>query len=183
MLKLAAIFYSGLFLLGIAINAARRAPLVPLAFDRRFGPALAAALAVALATFAFSSYARTRFEWSRRLETTFRSALGPLTGGDVLFLALASGTSEEVFFRGALQPALAHLMGSKAAGLLFATAVFAIVHTGRDPALRAWTAFAFVLGLFLGGVTLACGNVLPAAACHVLVNALNLRQIARPIAR
>src|SRR5438132_7584135 len=118
MLKLAGLFYGGLLVLGVAINAARRAPLVPLAFDGRFAPALAISVLVALATVAFSAYGRTRWEWSRRLETTFRQALGPLKPGEILFLALASGTSEEVFFRGALQPALGHLAGSSVLGLV-----------------------------------------------------------------
>lgn len=183
MVKLAAIFYLGLALLGVGLNALQKAPLVPFALGPRLWPALLASALMTAATLVFSAFGARRWAWSQRLEATFRAALGPLTTGEVLALAVSSGIAEEIFFRGALQPALIRLLGSDPLGLIATTIAFGVIHTGRDKALRIWTLFALVLGLFLGAVTLASGNVLPAILCHVTVNAVNLHRIARPLAR
>lgn len=184
MLRLAALFYLGMALLALAINYLRGASLVPLAWTPRLFPALVAAALMTAATLLVSIYGSRRgWAWIRDLEAIFRKTLGPLELREVLVLAFASGVAEELFFRGALQPALAHATGSDAFGLLLTTTAFALVHTGPDRALRAWVPFAFVIGFFLGAVTLASGNILPAVACHVTVNAVNLRRIARPIER
>lgn len=181
MLKLAAVFYLGLVLVALGLNWLRGVALIPLAFTPRLWPALGASALMTLATLVFSWFAARRFPWAQQLETFFRQVIGPLPTRDVLLIALLSGTVEEIFFRGALQPALVHAFGSKALGLLVTTAGFAVIHTGRSAALRAWMPFAFVLGLFLGAVTLACDNILPAMLCHVTVNAVNLHRIARPL--
>ncbi len=180
MLKIAAIFYIGLVLLALALNALRGAPLLPLDFGPRFAPAMAASALMTAATLVFTAFAARRFPWAQRLEAYFRSSIGPLPAREVVLLALLSGTVEEIFFRGALQPALGAALRSDTVGLFLTTAVFAAIHTGRDPVLRPWMPFAFVLGLFLGAVTLASGNLVPAIACHVVVNAVNLLRITRP---
>ena len=57
--------------------------------------------------FVFASrFATHRFEWGRALHRDLRNLLGPLPGRDILVLALASAVGEEIFFRGALLPAV-----------------------------------------------------------------------------
>jgi membrane protease YdiL (CAAX protease family) len=183
MLPLAAVFYAAMIAAAIGLNLFRGAPPVPLAMTPRLYPALAASLLMTVATLVFSAFGSRRWAWARELEETFRRLLGPLDLGTVLFLAFASGTAEELFFRGALQPALVSASGSGALGVALTTTAFAAIHTGPDPALRPWMGFAFALGLFLGAVTLLSGNVLPAIGCHIAINAVNLRRITKPIER
>jgi len=177
-IKIAAIFYAAMALFAIAINAIRGAPLVPLAFTPRLWPALGAALLVAVTTILISAYGARRWAFSQALEASFRRTLGQLTLAQCIGLALASGTAEEMLFRGAVQPALGRFLGSEVWGMLAATAAFGALHTGKDPAMRIWTAFALVLGLFFGVVTLLSGSILPALFAHVAINAVNLYRIA-----
>jgi uncharacterized protein len=85
-------------------------------------------------------------------------------------LALLSGFAEELFFRGAVQGSL---------GLWLGTAIFALVHTGPHRSFRLWTAFAAVAGLLFGGLFAWRGSLLAPIAAHVLVNAVNLRELSR----
>jgi uncharacterized protein len=183
MLRLAAIFYGAMAVVAIALNAIRGVALVPLDMGPRLAPALGASALMTAAILLFCWFGARRWDWARELEASFRKILGPLETRDVLFLAFASGASEELFFRGALQPAMIRLAGSEAFGLFIASAAFAALHAPLDRGLRAWPVFALAIGLFLGAVTLACGNVLPAILCHVTVNAVNLKRIARPLVR
>ncbi len=48
--------------------------------------------------------ATRRWQWARELHTSFKDLLGPLTGREILILALASSIGEELLFRGALMP-------------------------------------------------------------------------------
>lgn len=183
MIHLAALFYLGMGLLAIALNALRGAPLVPLDFGPRLAPAFAAAILMTIATLVFTSFGARRWSWVQELEAAFRRLLGPQDLSTVLFFALSSGISEELLFRGALQPAFGRLVGSDVVGMLLATVAFTVAHVPLDRGLRFWPIFVLVLGLFLGGVTYACGNVLPAMFCHVSINAVNLRRITRPVTR
>lgn len=178
MLRIAAIFYAAMAAFALAINAIRGAPLVPLAVTPRLAPALVAAALVALATILLSAYGSRRWAFARALEATFRKTLGALSLKECVLLGLASGTAEEMLFRGAVQPALGRLFGSELLGMLAATAAFGALHTGPERALRVWTVFALALGLFFGYVTLLCQSILPAALCHVAINAVNLYRIA-----
>ena len=183
MLKLAAIFYLSMAVAALGLNALRGVPLVPLAFGPRLPPALAAAALMTVATLVFTTFGARRWSWIQELEATFRRILGPHDLGAVAFYALSSGVSEELFFRGALQPALIRVFGSDLLGLFFATVAFTAAHVPLERGLRFWPAFVFVLGLFLGAVTLASGSILPAVLCHATINFVNLRRITRPIAR
>ena len=111
-----------------------------------------------------------RFSAARRFEELLRGVLGPLDTSQAVGLALLSGFAEELFFRGAVQDAW---------GFWIASALFAALHTGRDRGLWVWTAFALIAGLLFGGLVLLAGNLLPAIVAHVLVNAINLRRLAR----
>ena len=88
---------------------------------------------------------------------------------EIVALALLSGFAEELFFRGAVQGAW---------GWLPATVLFTLLHTGPGSTYKAWTAFAGVAGLALAGLMLWRGNLLAPILAHVVVNAVNLNQLA-----
>jgi membrane protease YdiL (CAAX protease family) len=105
---------------------------------------------------------------ARALEETIRVRIGPLPAHEAYGLALLSGVAEEVFFRGALQPAW---------GYAAATVLFGVLHSGRERALLVWTAGALIAGALLGALMLWRGNLLAPVLCHVLVNAVQLRRL------
>ena len=115
-----------------------------------------------------------RFAAARRFEDLLSGLLGSLDTAQAIGLALLSGFAEELFFRGAVQDTW---------GFWIASALFAALHTGRDRGMWIWTAFALVAGLLFGGLVLLSGNLLAAMVAHVLVNAINLRRLARSGAR
>lgn len=104
------------------------------------------------------------------LEEHLRGMLAGLDPAETQALALLSGFAEELFFRGAMQSAW---------GWGWAAVVFTALHVGPGVTYRVWTAFAFVAGLLFAGLTLWRGNILAAVVAHVLVNAVNLRRLAR----
>lgn len=105
---------------------------------------------------------------ARLLELRLRERLGPLTRGEVYGLALLSGVAEEVFFRGALQPAW---------GIVPATLLFAALHSGRGREMLLWAASALVAGALLGGMMLWRGSLFAPILCHAMVNAVQLRRL------
>lgn len=111
---------------------------------------------------------RSRLEVARRLEESLRALLGRVRRDEVLGLALLSGFSEELFFRGAVQ-------GSW--GFVPATLLFAALHTGRGREYRVWTAAALLSGLALGGLVLWRHSLLAAMIAHFVVNAVGLERL------
>ncbi|HEV7503956.1 MAG TPA: CPBP family intramembrane glutamic endopeptidase [Thermoanaerobaculia bacterium] len=109
------------------------------------------------------------FPLARDLEAKLAQALGPLSGSESLALALLSGFAEELFFRGAVQGTL---------GLVGATLLFGLLHSGPGKELRLWTVFALLAGGVLGLLMVWRGNLLGPVAGHFLVNAVNLRRLA-----
>src|SRR5262245_3414077 len=102
------------------------------------GPAIGAA--VGLVVVVLTRLATKHFQWARDLNASFRDLLGPLTGREILILALASSIGEELLFRGALQPWL---------GVWLQALVFALLHVGPGKRFLPWTASAFVLCIAL----------------------------------
>jgi uncharacterized protein len=95
---------------------------------------------------------------SRRLEQFVRSLRLPPAAA--LGLALLTGVSEELFFRGWLMP---HV------GLVPQALLFMLLHpAGRSG--WAYTLFTGVAGLALGGLVIATGSLVPAVIAHVVVN-------------
>ncbi|MFY9820362.1 MAG: CPBP family intramembrane glutamic endopeptidase [Thermoanaerobaculia bacterium] len=109
------------------------------------------------------------FPLARELEAKLAQALGPLSGSEAIALALLSGFAEELFFRGAVQGTL---------GLVGATILFGLLHSGPGKELRLWTLFALLAGVVLGLLMQWRGNLLGPVAGHFLVNAVNLRRLA-----
>ncbi len=106
----------------------------------------------------------------RVLAQRLAEILGPLSGAQVVVLALASGLGEEAFFRGALQPRV---------GLVLASLLFGLAHLVPRRDLLPWAGFAALAGVLLGGLFDYTGNLLAPAIAHVLVNGVNLRWLSR----
>lgn len=153
-------------------------PYVELPFAGGLGPtwlvAIGASLlggaALAWLTVASTQWLVHRVRWARALRTEFRAALEGATDGDLALLALASGTAEELLFRGAIQPAL---------GVVLTSLLFGAVHFVPSRALLPWTAWAAVMGLLLGLLHGATGSIAGCILAHVAINAINLRRIVR----
>jgi uncharacterized protein len=129
---------------------------------------LLAGLGAAGALLGAWALARRSFALARALEARLQQTLGPLSTPEVIGLALLSGLAEEVFFRGAMQPAW---------GYLATTLLFGLLHSGRGRELLVWTTSALLAGALLGGLMLWRGNLLAPVLCHALVNAVQLRRI------
>ena len=114
--------------------------------------------------------ARTHIPTARQLEEQLSEVLGPLEPAEIVGLALLSGFSEELFFRGAVQ-------GSW--GWIPATVLFALLHTGPGKSYRVWTVFAAIAGLVLAGLMVWRQNLLAPVVAHALVNGINLQKLAR----
>ncbi len=106
----------------------------------------------------------------RIVESTLAEYLGALDAPMVISLAIISGFSEELFFRGAVQTSF---------GWIAATILFALVHSGPHRAFRWWTLFALVAGLLFSGLTLVRGNLMAAILGHITVNGINLWLLSR----
>jgi len=132
------------------------------------GPAIGAAFGIGVV--GLTRVATRNFQWARDLHNSFHDLLGPLTGREILILALASSIGEEVLFRGALMPWM---------GVWLQGAVFALIHVAPGKRFRPWTISAFVLGVAFGWVAVWTGNLGGPIAAHFIINFLNLRYIVR----
>jgi membrane protease YdiL (CAAX protease family) len=103
------------------------------------------------------------------LEQHFAGLLAGLEPGRTVALATLSGFAEELFFRGAVQGQW---------GLVPASLIFGLLHTGPGAPFRLWTVFATVAGFTLGGLALWRGNLLAPIVAHFVLNAVNLRRLA-----
>jgi hypothetical protein len=132
--------------------------------------ALGAGAVVGLAAVAFSE-ALTR--WTRlgeALADLLGETLAGIGVGDAILLALASGTAEEMLFRGALQPAV---------GLVWASLIFGACHFLPRRELLMWSFFAVVMGFAFGGLYQWTGQLLAPITAHTIVNGINLPRLAR----
>ncbi|KAF6264969.1 hypothetical protein COO60DRAFT_1694712, partial [Scenedesmus sp. NREL 46B-D3] len=108
-------------------------------------------------------------QWADFAQATERSnkqVLSPLGWPDVLLVALLTGVSEELLFRGGLVP----LTWPDYRGVLLSGVVFGVLHLGggRNAAFAGW---ATAVGWLYGGVFLASGgNVWVPAGAHALAN-------------
>ena len=133
-----------------------------------FWSSLLAGIALGLLLVFLSRLAVHRFEWARELHREFRGLLGPHMDGEIVVLALASSIGEEMFFRGALMPAV---------GLGISSAIFALLHIGPRLRYLPWTLGSFGAGLLFGALFLWTGDLSGAVAAHCTVNFLNLRHV------
>lgn len=109
-----------------------------------------------------------RTRWAERLHVSFRELLGPVTGNQIAFFAVSSGIAEELFFRGALQPAV---------GIVAASLIFGLVHIGPTRAFLPWTLWAIVMGFVFGGIYWVTGSLVGPIVAHAAINYENLHFI------
>jgi hypothetical protein len=120
--------------------------------------------------FVFASrYATHRFEWGRALHRDLRALLGPMADREIVVLATVSAVGEEIFFRGALLPAV---------GLWVSSGIFALLHVGPKLRFLPWTLSTFVAGMLFGQLFLWSGDLGGPVVGHFTVNLLNLRYLA-----
>ena len=124
---------------------------------------------VGLGVVGLTRVATRHFAWARYLHVSFHDLLGPLTGREIVILALGSSIGEELLFRGALQLWL---------GLWWQAVVFALLHVGPGRRFLPWTASALVLGAGFGWLAVWTTNLGAPIAAHFTINFLNLRFIA-----
>lgn len=163
--------YGAMALLGLLIAAGRGDPDVYHFSATPHWPLLAgplAGVAFGLAVVGLTRLATRRWQWARDLHTSFHDLLGPLTGREIVILALASSIGEEVLFRGGLLPWL---------GPWLQAVVFALLHVGPGKRFLPWTVSALVMGLAFGWLTVWTTNLGAPIAAHFLINYLNLRYI------
>jgi membrane protease YdiL (CAAX protease family) len=125
-------------------------------------------IAVGVGVVGLTRLATRHFAWARHLHTSFHDLLGPLTGREIVILALASSIGEELLFRGALLPWL---------GPWWQAVVFALLHVGPGRRFLPWTASALVLGAGFGWLAVWTTNLGAPIAAHFTINFLNLRFI------
>jgi membrane protease YdiL (CAAX protease family) len=164
--------YGAMALVALVIAAARGNPdlyRVDPAVDLAFlaiGPAIG--FAVGLLVVWGTRLATKHFQWARDLHASFRDLLGPLTGKEIVILALASSIGEELLFRGALLPWF---------GVWIQGVIFALLHVGPGRRFVPWTISALVLGVGFGWLAQWTGNLGGPIAAHFAINFLNLRYI------
>jgi hypothetical protein len=130
------------------------------------GPA--AGVALGLGVVGLTRLATRRLQWARDLHDSFRDLLGPLSGREIVILALASSIGEELLFRGALLPWF---------GVWIQATIFALLHVGPGRRFLPWTISALVLGVAFGWLAEWTGNLGGPIAAHFTINFLNLRHI------
>ena len=105
----------------------------------------------------------------RALSESFGQMLKELRLRDAVVCAIASGIGEEALFRGVIQPEV---------GVLWASLIFAVIHTGPERKYLWWTLFALGAGYLFGLLASQTGNLIAPMVAHFVVNALNLNQLA-----
>ena len=103
-----------------------------------------------------------------RFHHTFAEVLGSLGFREIILLALLSSLGEEILFRGAVQP----LLGFVPAAILFALSHFPLK---RD--MWIWPIYALGMGVVLGLLRNAGGDIWSAVLLHFSVNAVSLSLI------
>jgi len=166
------VLYSAMAILAVLVAWLRETPLFeqPAGIDAIAGvlPSLILGVLVAALTIGSTRVLTERTEWARALRSEFRAVLSGASMGDVVVLSLASGTAEELFFRGALLPWI---------GVTLSSLAFGLVHLGPTRRYLPWTVWAVVMGFVLGVLGWATGSVVGPIVAHVAINAVNLRYV------
>jgi uncharacterized protein len=127
-------------------------------------------LAFGLAMVFLSRLAVHSMEWARVLHREFHAVVHELSSKEIFLLAAASAVGEELFFRGAMLPAI---------GLLPSSALFALMHLRAQRRFLPWTLMSFIMGLAMGLMHIKLGNLGAPIAAHFTINLLNLNYIAK----
>ena len=116
------------------------------------------------------AFAERTVPLARELNQELSELIGPVTRQEAFALAALSGFAEEFFFRGAVQGQV---------GIVWATLLFALLHSGPGKAFKLWTVFALLAGALFGALYLWRGALLAPIVAHFLVNGVNLQRITR----
>jgi uncharacterized protein len=114
----------------------------------------------------------------RRLVALVLTHLGPMVAGQSLAglaaLAVVAGVSEEVLFRGVIQPGLTRWLPAGGA-LMITSLVFGLVHF----ASRAYALFAALMGVYLGALFQLADNLFVPIVAHAAYDFVALVWVAR----
>jgi len=127
-------------------------------------------LAFGLAMVFLSRLAVHSMEWARVLHREFHAVVHELSSKEIFLLAASSSVGEELFFRGAMLPAI---------GLLPSSALFALMHVRAQWRFLPWTIMSFMMGLAMGLMYMKTGNLGAPIVAHFTINLLNLNYIAK----
>jgi membrane protease YdiL (CAAX protease family) len=127
-------------------------------------------LAFGLAMVFLSRLAVHSMEWARVLHREFHAVVHELSSKEIFLLAAASSVGEELFFRGAMLPAI---------GLLPSSALFALMHVRAQWRFLPWTIMSFIMGLAMGLMFMRLGDLGAPIVAHFTINLLNLNYIAK----
>jgi membrane protease YdiL (CAAX protease family) len=158
----------GLVALGWALSSETA---IPYRFDGRdFLLALGLTVVLTIANFSLFAIGR-RFEFTRHVYAFFEDEIFPLlreaTVLDIIFIAAVAGFSEELLFRGMLQPRM---------GLVAASALFGLLH-GPDYKLWPFAVWAACVGAGLGIVYRETENMAIPMLVHAFYDGLALAYI------
>ncbi len=112
---------------------------------------------------------------ARELATTLFANAGPTA---ILLVSLLAGIGEELLFRGVVQAGLEPLVGAVPA-LLLASLLFGLAHA----VTRAYFLMAALIGIYLGWLYLATGNLLLPILVHFLYDWIILSRLRREAGR
>jgi membrane protease YdiL (CAAX protease family) len=127
---------------------------------------VAAGVCLAIVTIHATRTFVRRWGWAKMLHGDLRPTVRDAGDVTILVLGIASGASEELFFRGLLAPAL---------GLLISSVAFGALHQLRGRTGWIWASWAGVMGLLFGALFLATGSLLGPIVAHAAINVMNLR--------
>ena len=127
-------------------------------------------LAFGLAMVFLSRLAVHSMEWARVLHREFHALVHELSSKEIFLLAASSSVGEELFFRGAMLPAL---------GLWPSSVLFALMHVRAQWRFLPWTIMSFIMGLAMGLMYMKIGDLGAPIVAHFTINLLNLNYISK----
>jgi membrane protease YdiL (CAAX protease family) len=107
-----------------------------------------------------------RAAWAQALHADLRPTVRDASNVTLWALAIASGTAEELLFRGFLVPLV---------GVVFSSLAFGALHQVRGPARWGWMGWATVMGFVFATTFGLTGSLVGPIFAHVVINAVNLR--------
>lgn len=181
-LMLGVVFEGGMILIGLPLCWLLGQPPLgpnfshePVSLARAAGLGLAATVPMFLVFLAINRWPVGPF---RKIQAFFDEILHPLfaesTAFDLALICVLAGIGEELLFRAAVQGWLTGHLGPRTA-LVLASLLFGLVH----PITTTYVILAAGLGLYLGLVWLATGDLLVVALAHALYDFLVLLVLLR----
>lgn len=155
-------FVAELAIAELWLRVARRSGLLELLVDsHNLAVALAAGICLAAIAAPLTQLYFKRFGRSI-VEEFLLPLFKGLSGREIAMIAILPGIGEEALFRGAIQPSL---------GLLAASLIFGLLHSGLSRRLLPYGIWTVVVGALLGSVYVATGNIWGSIVAHALINA------------